>query len=432
MLMLRFALFLLVNAMLFIRPAEFHPALYGLPVYEVCILSCLALSYPLVAAEMTPTALAARPVNACAAGMLVAIILSHLANGEPAEAIGYGIDFLKLLLYFFLLVAVVDTPARLERFLAALATFALVITALAVGHYHKIIRVPAIEFIQSGLDDSGSAESMINRLGSTGLFQDPNDMCLMLVMSMIACLYQVIERRRWYWAAPLVFFGHALMLTHSRGGFLGMLAALGVLLLARFGKRAVPLGLIVMPVILYLFAGRQTQLSAGNGTGQSRVQLWFEGMILFTGRPLFGIGSEHYADYAGHVAHNSFIHCYTELGFFGGTLFLGAFYLAAWSLVRLGGKNVPAVSPELARLRPYVLAIVVGYAMGLMSLSCPYLIPTYTVLGLASIYIRLAERELDVPVARLNLPLARRVALLSLLFVIVAQVAVRLVVRSGG
>ena len=42
--MLRFALFLLVNAMLFIRPAEFHPALYGLPVYEVCIAACLVAS----------------------------------------------------------------------------------------------------------------------------------------------------------------------------------------------------------------------------------------------------------------------------------------------------------------------------------------------------------------------------------------------------
>ena len=132
------------------------------------------------------------------------------------------------------------------------------------------------------------------------------------------------------------------MLTHSRGGFLGMLAALVVLLAARFGRKALPLGLLVLPAVFVLFAGRQTSISLGSGTGQSRVQLWHEGMILFVGRPLFGIGSERYADYAGHVAHNSFIHGYTELGLVGGTLFLGAFYLAAWSLVRLGGKDVPA------------------------------------------------------------------------------------------
>src|SRR4051812_19101285 len=104
--------------MLFIRPAEFHPALLGLPIYEVCILSCLAVSYPLVLAEMMPKALATRPVNTCAAGMLAAIVLSHLANGESGPAFEHGVEFLKLLLYYFLLVALVDTPARLERFLA--------------------------------------------------------------------------------------------------------------------------------------------------------------------------------------------------------------------------------------------------------------------------------------------------------------------------
>ena len=428
----RFALFLLVNAMIFIRPAEFHPALLGLPIYEVCILLCLAVSYPAVLAEMMPGALAGRPINACAAGMLGAIVLSHLSNGEPAYAYQHGVEFLKLLLYYFLLVAVLDTPERLERFLASLAAFALAITALAVAHYHGFVRVPAIEFLRTGMDDTGSEESMISRLGSTGLFQDPNDMCLMLVMAMIICIYQLVERRRWYWFAPLAFFSHALMLTHSRGGFLGMLVALVVLLWARFGRRALPLGLLVLPAVFVLFAGRQTDISLSNGTGQSRVQLWLEGMILFTGRPLFGIGSERYASYAGHVAHNSFIHCYTELGLFGGTLFLGAFYLAIWSLVRLGGKGVPAVSPILGRQRPYVLAVVAGYAGGLMSLSCPYTIPTYTVLGLAAVYVRLAERELGVPVARLNAPLARRLAAVSLVFVVVAQVGVRLLARSGG
>ena len=248
------------------------------------------------------------------------------------------------------------------------------------------------------VERSGNEERMLPRLGSTGLFQDPNDMCLMLVMAMTICLYQIVERRRWYWSGPLALFAHALMLTHSRGGFLAMLGALVVLLLARYGRKAMPLGLVVLPAVFALFAGRQTSLSLGSGTGQSRVQLWLEGMILFVRHPVFGIGSNRYDQYADHVAHNSFIHCYTELGVFGGTLVLGAFYLAFWSLVRLGAARVPSVSSELGRMRAYVLAIVAGYAGGLMSLSCPYTIPTYTVLGLSAVYVRLAERERGVTV----------------------------------
>ncbi len=428
---MRFALFVLVNAMLYIRPAEFHPALLGLPVYEVCILACLAASYPALLGLMSPRALANRPVVACAVGMLAAIVLSHLANVEPSRALEQGVEFAKLLLYMFLLVAVVDTPRRLEWFLSWLAAFALAITGLAVLHYHAIITVPSLTFVQTDGDGTGRADAMIKRLGSTGLFQDPNDMCLMLVMAMMICLYQVIERRRIYWLAPLVLFGHALTLTHSRGGFLGMLVALVVLLAARFGKRAAPLTALVLPVVFVLFAGRQTSLSggfSGQGTGSTRVQLWAEGMQLFLRHPLFGIGGNRYDEYMDHVAHNSFIHCYTELGLFGGTFFLGAFYLAIWTLVRLGGKGV-SLSPELERMRPYVMAIVAGYAAGLLSLSCAYTIPTYTILGLSAVFARLAEADLGVAVARWNGPLVRRLVAMSVGFIIVAQVGVRLLSR---
>jgi len=428
---LRFGLFLLVNAMLFIRPAEFFPALLGLPIYEGCILACLAASYPAIVSQLSGKALVARPITAFAVGMLAAIVLSHLANLETARALEHGVDFAKLLLYYFLLVGVVDTPARLERFLTALASFALMITALAVGQYYHVFKIPALVFIQDG-DGSGRAEAMFVRLGSTGLFQDPNDMCLMLVMSMIICLYQVVERRRFFWILPLAFFGHAMTLTHSRGGFLGLIGALVVLLLARFGKKALPLGVLVLPFVFVMFAGRQTSISLSDGTGQSRIQLWADGLQMFLHQPIFGIGSHRYDEFMGHVAHNSFIHCYVELGMVGGTIFLSAFYLAFWTPLRIGGKGVPALSPELSRLRSYVMAIVTGYAGGLMSLSCPYTIPTYTVLGMAAVFIVLAEKELKVPTARINANLAKRLSLISVCFIITAQIVVRLLVRVGG
>ena len=429
---MRFALFLLVNAMLFIRPAEFSPALLGLPIYEGCILACLAASYPAILSQLSPKALASRPISACVAGMLAAIVLSHLANLEPARALEHGVDFAKLLLYYFLLVGVIDTPAKLERFLTSLAVFALAITGMAVGHYHKVFKIAALVFVRDDGDGTGRAESMIVRLGSTGLFQDPNDMCLMLVMAMLICVYQVVERRRFYWALPLAFFGHAMTLTHSRGGFLGLIAALVVLLPARFGKKALPLGVLALPLVFVMFAGRQTSISLSDGTGQSRIQLWADGLRMFVRQPVFGIGSHRHDEFMGHVAHNSFIHCYVELGMLGGTVFLSAFYLAFWTPFRIGGKGVPALSPELNRLRAYVMAIVTGYAGGLMSLSCPYTIPTYTVLGTAAVFIVLAEKDLKVPAARINAGLVKRLALLSLGFIISAQIAVRLLVRVGG
>ena len=397
-----------------------------------CILACLASSYPAVVARLSFHDLLARPLNACVAGLLPAIVLSHLANGETVRAYDNGIEFLKLLLYYFLLVGVVDTPVRLDRFLAALGVFSATITGLAVLHYHGIVQVPAIQFLQTGLDASGSLDNMISRLGSTGLFQDPNDMSLMLVMALMICLYEIVERKRVYWVAPLVLFGHALMLTHSRGGFLGLMAALSCLLLSRYGRKGVLLGAAALPAVFLVFAGRQTTISLKEGTGNSRIQLWLDGVIMFTRHPVFGIGSNRYDEFAGHVAHNSFIHSYTELGIVGGTLFLSAFYLAIWPLVRLGDARLPPVSPALGRMRAYVLAVVVGYATGLLTLSNVYTIPTYTVLGLSSVYVAAVEREYGVPVLRMEGRLVRRLALLSVAFVLASQIGVRILARVSG
>src|SRR5438046_1928435 len=75
-----FALFLLVNAVLFIRPAELIPELGDLPFYELTIIACLAASSLGVVGQLSPRSLPTQPITVCVVGMLAAIVLSHLAN----------------------------------------------------------------------------------------------------------------------------------------------------------------------------------------------------------------------------------------------------------------------------------------------------------------------------------------------------------------
>src|SRR5207245_3941796 len=108
------------------------------------------------------------------------------------------------------------------------------------------------------------------------------------------------------------------------------------LLCARFGwRRAIGLAAVAVPVLFLLSTGRQSHFEVGNpdDTAQARMRLWSEGLQLLREAPVFGVGYSEFGDRLGLVTHNSFIHCYAELGLFGGTLFAGAFYCAFWTLL---------------------------------------------------------------------------------------------------
>lgn len=431
-------LFLLVNATLFIRPAEVVPALEGLPIYNVLITACLLVAFPTLVDRMSLRSLAESPIDACVVGLLAAVLLSNLTHLNLAGAKEGGVEFAKVVLYYFLLVSTLDTPAKLRGFLRLLVGCTVVLTVLALLQYHEVIDIPALQSIGDDETDPATGQHLtVLRLCSTGLYHDPNDFCLILLVGMGISLYELggrgIGPARFLWVAPFILFGYALTKTHSRGGFLAMLSSMGVLFVARFGlKKSIPLGLVVLPIVFVLFAGRQTSISASDDTGQDRIQLWSAGMLLFRQSPLFGIGQNRYAEEVGLVAHNSFVHGFTELGLFGGTLFAGTFYYAMATLQKLGKWKSLIIDPELGRLRPYLMAIVAAYATCLLTISRNYILPTYMLLGLVSVYLSLVTQGTPLRPMRVGAALAWRFMAISAAFVIVAYTFIRTFARFGG
>src|SRR5262249_7782952 len=155
-----------------------------------------------------------------------------------------------------------------------------------------------------------------------GIFSDPNDFTLALSLSVLVSLYAIGSLRgltRLLWLAPLLVSVYAIVLTKSRGGLLGVAAGVIVLLTTRYGWRKSLPPVLVAPAGLLLVGGAQTRfnISDPDDTGLGRLQLWSKGLVLFWESPLFGIGEGRYVVEEGFVAHNSFIHAYAELGFFG-------------------------------------------------------------------------------------------------------------------
>src|SRR2546430_10668069 len=171
-----FFLFILLNATLYVRPAEIVPGLLGLEIYQTLIIACLAVSFTCVLEQLSIRSLEGRPITVCVIGLAFAVVLSHLANVYMSAAVLQGWDFLKVLLYYLLLVGLVNSPARLRRFLFWLLIFCLAMTVLAVLEYHELISLPSLSSLKEGQRDQTSGkEVFLRRLRSSGIFRDPND-----------------------------------------------------------------------------------------------------------------------------------------------------------------------------------------------------------------------------------------------------------------
>ena len=237
------------------------------------------------------------------------------------------------------------------------------VISLALLHYYKIVNIPALEAYHERqwemIDEETGEAPVLARLQCTGIFSNPNDLSRILIVGILISLYFLGDRRsnirRVLSLFLLAFYGLALNLTQSRGGLLGLFAGIGALFYDRYGgKKALLLGAIILPLLLVVFGGRQTKFSTSEGTGQERIRIWNEGLVLFQGSPVFGIGMGQYAEQLRTAAHNSFLQSYVELGFIGGTCFFAMFYLTAKALRSSMTDPPGGLDPELLRLRPFL------------------------------------------------------------------------------
>jgi len=393
---LAFVLFCLTTVVMILRPGEMISGLAGVPIYEVLILSTSALSFGGLLNHFRVSSLQRQPVTLCLVGVFIAIPVSHLSHMYLTGAYTGAVEFFKAALLFALLLVVVDRWERFEILCRVIAGSALIMISLCLVDYLGIVELSFIRHVTEsyGVEDTGD-DIRIARMNGTGIFSDPNDISLLIVATGILCLSFLTDPQRGPlrvgWAAPIVMLAVALVCTRSRGGLLAAGAAIGALMLFRYGKKVAitigVLGLLALP----LMAGRQGSIDLSDGTGHDRILLWREGLTALRSAQLFfGIGQGLYQELDGLVAHNSFVHAYVELGIIGGTLFFGMFFFCALGLFRLNNPAWQIAQPRQARFLPYMAAIGGGWTIGLLSLSRCYTVSTLLIVALGAAYLNLA------------------------------------------
>ncbi len=374
----------------------------------------LALSWlARIATRDTPTSLfwSRHPaITWLAVAFLAWVALSSLWAENPSDSftvlMQYGLDALLFLIVF----EAVRTPAHAKGVLGAL------VAGGAIAAAYGIIAAPDV----SSAVGSATAATDLDRL--RGTIADPNQLAAVLVVALVLALALAAITRSPGRRTVLIGAGClallSVFLTASRGGVIGLLAALlaGVVLARRHRGAAVgwAVGAAVAGVLYVgLFAPGAAQRYSTSDGGNGRTDIWKVGWRMVEAEPLRGVGAGNFRDSSvhyvlakpgsiassdiiidqPHFAHNAYLEVLAELGVVGLALFgalllcaMGTGVQAARRFARAGDASMELLS------RAVVVALIALLAMDVF-LSDQFSKQLWLLLALCPAMLAIAERE---------------------------------------
>ncbi len=112
-----FFLLMLLTGTLFMRPGEIFQALQGAEFFFYLFVPCFIVSFNTVAGQLSWRNLKTQPITLCVFLILLADVLSNLVHFNFGGVVDHGVASLKNLMYYLLLVGLVNTPLRLRQLL---------------------------------------------------------------------------------------------------------------------------------------------------------------------------------------------------------------------------------------------------------------------------------------------------------------------------
>lgn len=318
---LTFIALFLFSIVLYFRPYELIPALSSF-LQMAFFFGILTLAIYVPSQVVLEGNLTARPreINLILLFFLTALLSMPMAT-SPGEAWGTFTDvLLKAIIIFIVFVNVVRTENRLKL---------MIWLAFAVSLY---LSYNAIHDYTTGNFREGSAFYNNQRIGGAirGLFGNSNDLAMHLVtMVPLAVGFAFASKgfKKLLYLGFGVAFTAAIVVTFSRGGFLGLFVAM-VVMVRKIGRQNKFLGTaaLVVAVVAVLalapggYSGRLSTIfnSAADATGSStqRTEILKRSLWVTLRYPLFGVGvgNFHYKSVQELVTHNAYTEVSSEMG----------------------------------------------------------------------------------------------------------------------
>src|SRR5262245_61928373 len=118
----------------------------------------------------------------------LAIVVSNLAWGWFGGAYMGVIEFMPVVFFYILVRVAIDTPERLRGFAHVFVFLNVLLAINGIVQYHTGFGIGNVTTV--GLE---------NRIRGTGIFHDPNDLGMTLVMAVPLLLWVVFEGARPLW-----------------------------------------------------------------------------------------------------------------------------------------------------------------------------------------------------------------------------------------
>lgn len=258
----------------------------------------------------------------------VTISLSIALNGWVGGAIEYFTLFAPTLVAFVVLANTTTTPRRL-RWVMVLFTASAALMA-----------VHGIRQKSDGVGWTGMPLVDDGRIQYLGIFSDPNDLAMLFAICLPMAVYLssragLLGLRRLLWLGVALLLLYGIYLTNSRGGMLAVAAMLGAWLWMRRGPvSALAVGAVGL-IAMRLLPSRLHELDVSEQSASGRVEAWYEGIQMFLGSPLYGVGTGNFVEHHHLTAHNSLVLVLAENGIIGFVLWFMFVGYCFWMMVRL-------------------------------------------------------------------------------------------------
>jgi O-antigen ligase len=401
----------LFTFLLYLRPNELFPEIFGtLPIIKFIAIGTV-VAY--IASKMS----SGEPLTIWPTEVKMVMVLVGLSfalmpfSPAPGESWEFFNDtFSKVVIVFILMVNLLDSHKRL------FSLFKLLLIGgvwIAYGAIQVYIEGKYMLRHRSGI-------SRIAGVGG-GMFGNPNDLANALVMLIPLAIALGLCRKgfmRWVYFGVAGFLSIAVLITFSRGAFLGLVALSAFLMFKLFrGKRIKMVFIASMAVVFLMVAapgGFGNRISTifdqdkdKTGSASERQELLKRGLLIAAARPLgVGLANYHMFSLREQKAHNGYIEISGELGLLGLFAYLVINFKPLSRLRKLEREleaSTDGRSSNTYYLCISVQAVLVAYVVCSMFASIQYFWYLYYPVAYAIGLCRVYEREGYRPTVNLSI-----------------------------